>query len=318
MKREETQNGKPLSRRNWLTGLSASAAAMVIGYGTAAEPIRRTGPPRLRLGLAAYSFRQFFLWNRGRQQQLADPNRMLSLDTFLAMAADWGCDGAELTSYFFDPKTSDTDIVTLRQAAFTRGLAISGSAVGNNFAIPPGPQRNAEIKLVKEWIDRTALLSATHLRVFAGPIANGGSEDEAQKNCVAALEECCDYASTRGVMLGLENHGGIVATADALLDVVRSVQSPWLGINLDTGNFHSADPYADLARCAPYAINVQYKVAIRRRPKDPAEPADPGRVISILRDAGYQGFVSLEYEEDEDPFVAVPRHLAELRRRIAI
>lgn len=115
-------------------------------------------------------------------------------------------------------------------------------------------------------------------------------------------------------MLGLENHGGIVATADGLLKLVEAVKSPWLGVNLDSGNFRTADPYADLARCAPYAVNVQYKVEIQRGSREaPKEPADAARVVRILRDAGYQGFLTLEYEAAEDPFEAVPRHLDELR-----
>jgi len=95
------------------------------------------------------------------------------------------------------------------------------------------------------------------------------------------------------------------------------VRSPWFGVNLDTGNFHTADPYAELARCVPYAVNVQYKVEMRRGEKSPPEPADAARVVKLLQDGGYHGFLTLEYEAAEDPFVAVPRHLAELRRLIA-
>jgi sugar phosphate isomerase/epimerase len=114
-------------------------------------------------------------------------------------------------------------------------------------------------------------------------------------------------------MLGLENNGGIVATAHDLLTIVRAVKSPWFGVNLDTGNFHSADPYADLARCVPYAVNVQYKVEMHREGTGPKEPADAARVVNILRDGGYQGFVALEYEAAGNPHDAVPRHLRELR-----
>jgi sugar phosphate isomerase/epimerase len=157
------------------------------------------------------------------------------------------------------------------------------------------------------------VLGAPHLRVFAGPAGKDIPLEESRANCIAALEACCEHAATRGVMLGLENHGGIVATADGLLDIVKAVRSPWLGVNLDTGNFHSADPYADLARCVPYAVNVQYKVEVRREVKGPKEPADAARVVRLLRDGGYQGFVSLEYEAAENPYEAVPRHLQELR-----
>jgi sugar phosphate isomerase/epimerase len=306
------------TRRSWLAAAGAAVGGLVPGHRSdAIEPVPRSGSARLRLGLAAYGFRQFFRWSRGKEQAPADPARGLTPAAFVDLAADMGCAGAELTSYYFPPDTTASDLLDLRRRAFLRGVAISGSAVGNNFARPRGPELDREIADVKRWIDHAATLAAPHLRVFAGPVPQGVPEEEARRNCIAALEECCDHAGTRGVVLGLENHGGIVATADGLLEIVKAVRSPWFGVNLDTGNFHSADPYAELARCVPYAVNVQYKVEIRRGEKAPPEPADAARVVKLLRDGGYQGFLTLEYEAAEDPFAAVPRHLAELRRLIA-
>lgn len=298
-----------LSRRGFIAtvGLSASPVAAI-------EPFVRSGPPRLRLGLAAYSFRQFFRWNRGREQPaVADPARRLTPESFVDLAADQGCDAAELTSYFFPPGATLDDMRSLRRRAFLRGVVISGSAVGNRFTLSPGPELDAEVAGVKAWIDKTAALGAPHLRVFAGDVPAGGTLAEARRSCIAALEACAEHAGRVGVMLGLENHGGIVATADGLLEVIRAVKSPWLGVNLDTGNFHVADPYADLERCIPYAVNVQYKVEMKPVPGGPSEPADAARVVRLLRDGGYQGFLTLEYEADEDAFAAVPRHLHELR-----
>src|SRR5205085_11205113 len=115
-----------------------------------------------------------------------------------------------------------------------------------------------------------------------------------------------------GIYLALENHGGIVATIDQMLTLVRAVRHDWFGVNLDTGNFHSPDPYADLARLAPYAVTVQIKDQIHRSGRNP-ETADLPRLIDILRAANYRGYVALEYEGSEDPRAAVPRHLAALR-----
>jgi sugar phosphate isomerase/epimerase len=302
-----------VSRRGLLTGLAAAAATTALWPTIAAEPIAHSLSPRFQLGLAAYSFRRFFPWMKGKPQQPVDENRSLTIQTFLNYAADLRCSGAELTAYFFDPATTNADLLELKRQAFTSGIAISGTAVGNRFTRPAGPELDEEIADVKRWIDRTALLGSTHLRVFAGTPTKDLSEDEAFRQCAASLEICCDYAATKGVVLGLENHGGIVATADGLLKLMQAVKSPWLGVNLDTGNFRTADPYADLARCAPSAVNVQYKVEIQRSPNGPKEPADLKRVVEILTDVGYRGFLTLEYEAAEDPFDAVPKHLDELR-----
>ena len=117
--------------------------------------------------------------------------------------------------------------------------------------------------------------------------------------------------------LALENHGGLTTEPEGLLSLVRDVKSPWFGVNLDTGNFNTADPYADLARIAPYALNVQVKVSIT-----PAggkrQHADFRRLAQILTDAGYRGYIVLEFEESEDPRVACPRYMDELRAAFAL
>lgn len=300
-----------LSRRRWLVGCAAGIGGAAAG----AEPIVRSGPPRLRLGLAAYSFRHCFGWFRGRRQEPA--GRGLSLEEFIAYAAAQGCDAAELTAYFFDPAVHDDDLRLLRRRAFLAGISLSGLAIGSDFTVAPGPALDGEIAAVKGWIDRAAVLGVPHVRVFAGQPAPGRDPMAAVRQCTAALEECCGHAGGQGIMLGLENHGGLTATPDGLLAIVRGVRSPWLGINLDTGNFFSDDPYHDLERCAAHAVNVQYKIEVRRGPKARAEPTDAARIARILRDAGYQGFVALEYESREDPFAAVPRHLEKLRLALA-
>ncbi|MCP4849776.1 MAG: sugar phosphate isomerase/epimerase, partial [Verrucomicrobiaceae bacterium] len=187
--------------------------------------------------------------------------------------------------------------------------------VGNNFALPEGRARDEQIAAVKGWIDRAAVLGAPHVRVFAGA-AKGIDEAVARRMCVSALEECCDYAGGKGIFLGLENHGGIVARAEGMLEIIAAVKSPWFGVNLDTGNFHTEDPYADLAKVAPYAVNVQVKVEMRASGQKQHHPADMKRLVKILRDAGYQGYVALEYEAKGDPFKEVPAHLEALRGAI--
>jgi sugar phosphate isomerase/epimerase len=237
---------------------------------------------------------------------------MIDMFQFIDYCGEHGCVGAEVTSYYFPKDPANEYLLKLKRHAFVRGVEISGTAVGNTFTLPAGEKRQAQIRSVKQWIDRAAVLGAPHIRVFAGN-SEGQSAEVAPNNCIDALSECADYAGDRGVFLGIENHGGIVAEAEALLDIVRSVKSHWVGINLDSGNFHSADPYADFAKCVPYAVNVQMKTEVTPRGQK-KQAADLERFVKILQDARYQGYVVLEYEAAEDPYIGVPRALEQLRR----
>lgn len=298
------------SRRHFLaTGLGALGAAAL----PAIEPIRRAGKSRMQLGVAAYSFRDAFQWSRGKEQKPKDGRKPWSILDFIDWCADHNVQGAEVTSYFFPPDVDEAYLLEVKRHAYLRGVQLAGTAVGNNFALPKGEKLDEQIAYVKQWIDHAAVMNAPHIRVFAGPQPKGMSEAEAVANCQAAYQECLDYAGKKGVFLGLENHGGIVAEPDNLVAMVRTAQSPWAGINFDSGNFHTEDPYADLAKIAPYAINVQLKMEMKRKGAAAAEGADVPRLLKILRAANYQGWFTLEYEVKADPFVEVPKILDMLR-----
>jgi len=297
------------------TVAGAGAAALCGPSLFAIEPFPRSGGARLQSSLAAYSFRDFFLDTTHKRSTETDPAKRIDMLKFIDYCAEQGCTGAELTSYYFPKDVTHAYLLSVRRHAFLRGVAISGTAVGNNFAFPLGAERDAEIAKVKLWIDRASVLGAPHIRVFAGA-AKGISDAEARKLCISALEECSDYAGSKGIFLGLENHGGIVAEPDGLLEIVKTVKSQWLGINLDSGNFHTEDPYADLARCVPYSVNVQIKVELQRKGQK-HEASDLVKLAKMLKDANYQGFVVLEYEAKEDPWVAVPKYLKQLKEVLA-
>ena len=97
-----------------------------------------------------------------------------------------------------------------------------------------------------------------------------------------------------------------------MLKIIREVKSPWFGVNMDTGNFKTADVYGDLAKIAPYSLNVQVKVMISPRGR-PREQSDFNRLAEILKTAGYRGYIVLEFEEAGDPREECRRYLGMMR-----
>jgi len=288
------------TRRRFLQGCAAGAVAGVPVTLAGIEPIARNGTAKFKFSLAAYSYRN--LLKSGE----------LTLSDFIADCAKMQLEGAELTSYYFPKIVTDEYLRQLKSECFRAGLAVSGTAVGNDFGHAAGETRDKQIADVKRWVDYAETLGAPAIRIFAGHKHDGVDDAEAHRLMVAGIEECCDYAGKHGVYLALENHGGPTSTAEGLLKFVRDVQSPWFGINLDTGNFHSDNLYGELEQVVPYAVNVQVKVVVHG-PDKVKKPADFDHLAKILDGAGYRGFVVLEYEEDGDPRQECPRYADLLR-----
>lgn len=299
----------PLTRRSFLASAVALAAA---GGAHTAEPPNRTGRPYMKLGLAGYSFNRLMA-RRGTREQIAKAE--MTLERFIDYCAKLDLDACELTAYYFPKNVMTADLLAMKEQTFRLGLDISGTAIGNDFCLPEGEARDRQLAETREWIDYAAIMGAPHIRIFAGTTPKGDSEATSIERCIAGINESVAYAATKGVVLGLENHGGVTANPDTMLSIIKAVDpSPWFGVNFDSGNFQTDDPYAGLAKIAPYTVNAQIKVMMR--PTGGREPADFDRIIGILKDAGYRGYVVLEYEESADPFEAIPRHIDALRQSI--
>jgi sugar phosphate isomerase/epimerase len=278
-----------MTRREWM-----GAAALGIAFaGSARAELQKLRFDRLnyRLSIAAYSLRQYLPQN-GR------PGRM-TMEELFERAAAWGFDAVEPTSYYFTSE-EPAYVNGLKAKAHRLGLQISGTAIRNNYCHPDAASRRGEIAHVKKWIDIAARLGAPVIRVFAGNQHAGQSDDAARALVVEGLKETCDYAGEAGVFLGIENHGYLTENADELIHFIESVNHPWLGINLDSGNFKS-DPYGNMTKAAPYAVNVQLKTDLVSAGGAGREPGDFQRIFQILYDAEYKGCVALEYEAAKDP-----------------
>ena len=298
-----------MHRRIFLSRTCSAAVALptvaMASRARAIDPFERPKPGRLKLSLAAYSMRKL-LTAKG------DKKPDMDLFDFVDFCHQQGLPGAELTSYYFPEKVTNRYLLRLKRHCHVMGVSISGGAIRNDFCSDDDAKVAADLAHTKKWVDHYARLGAPAIRIFAGKEVKGEPLETTLKRCAVNCQTACDYAAKKGVMLALENHGGVTAKAEGLLGIVRQVESPAFGVNFDSGNFRStADPYEELAKIAPYAVNAQVKVEMH--PEGRTEATDLPRVLSILKDAGYSGWVALEYEAAEDPLVAIPRWLEQLK-----
>ena len=254
----------------------------------------------MKLSCCAYSYRQ------------ALTEKRMTLEDFLPLCRDMGCEGAELTAYYF-PTIERAYLNDLKRLAHREGVAISGTAIRSEFTHPDEDKRREDIARTKEWLAHSVVLGAPTMRVFAGRVHEGQTEEDAFKNVIACLQECAAEAQAQGVLLALENHGGVTATAEGTLRIHAAVGSPWVGLNLDFGNF-VGDVYEQFVACAPHSVATHAKPNYRAAAEPRRhEPVDYAQVRTILDAAQYRGWVAIEYEEQESPETAVPHFAAALR-----
>ncbi len=286
-----------------------SAAVPADAEGKTASPALSTPPdlaPAIRLSLAGYSFREVL-------DRPGQPGKM-SLKELVTYAARLGIDGVEPTSYYF-LRTDDAYIYDLKRHAVLLGMDISGTPIRSAFSHPPGAALDEEMAHVRKWVDICVKLGSPVIRIFAGKKRDGVSRQEDLKHAIAHIRTACDYAGSRGIFLAIENHGYLTETADDCLRILEGVDHPWFGMNLDTGNF-VGEPYGQIARMAPHAVVCQLKAMVRDSSTGKRVEADHERIFSILKDAGYRGYVALEYE-GSNPHESAPPIVKKLQGLLA-
>jgi sugar phosphate isomerase/epimerase len=307
-----------------LAGLAGTTTARA-----AVTPIKRVGGPMLKTSLNAYSF--------GKQLGMGGKGD-LSLPDLVNFCAEQGFDGIDPTGYYFPGYEkngtgvpADKFIFELKRKAFDLGIGISGTGVGNNFTTADKKSRANDVQRIKNWAEVAAKLGAPVLRVFADTqmraqtwetVSDGASRDDVEKWIAADIRACAEHAGKFGVIIGVQNHGDFLKTADNLISLLRRIDSPWCGAIVDTGYFKADDPYAEMAKAAPYAVNWQIKQSPLGVEKQDEAPIDMNRLLRIVRASGYRGYLPLEALSprgaggDFDPYKVVPKFLADLRRAI--
>ncbi|ADY52759.1 Xylose isomerase domain-containing protein TIM barrel [Pseudopedobacter saltans DSM 12145] len=287
---------------------------------TIAQPLKVDGvSSKVKTSLNLYSF-----------NKVLTVDKSATLENIIDYSASAGFDAIDITAYFFPgyPNIpSDEYINKIKKRAFLLGLDISGTGVKNDFTNPDPKKRAEDIQLVKNWIDVAEKLGAPVIRVFSGPIPKGyeNKRDVVEKYLIEALTECAKYGEKKGVLVGVQNHGDFLQTADQVIRVVKGVNSKWFGTIVDTGYFLTKDPYQDIAKVMPYAVNFQ----VKESPFGPRSPirTDLNKLLQIVKESGYRGYLPIETLEIKgeprpvpdipyDAYKKVPPFLKDLKTAI--
>lgn len=280
----------------------------------------------MKLGVSMWSY--FRAWKAGR------------LDTpgFIHEAKRIGADGVELLDFFYKDRENERGLVL--KALEETGMPCGVYSVSNNFAKPDELDRRAELDKIKKGVDEALRLGAGTVRVFAGDVPADGTFgfDQARAWIVEGLTEATKYAAEKDVRLALENHGKLAGRSDQVRGLIEDVRlaagSQAIGANPDTGNFVLVDQpsHEAIADVAPIAYMVHFK-DFRL-----AEAGVEGFIfnslagerylgaavgegvvqlqacIQALKASGFDGWLNVEYEAEEDPFTGVPRSVENAKR----
>lgn len=259
-------------------------------------------PAKLKTSLNAYSFNAPL--TKGE----------MNLDQLLEYCAVIQLDAVDLTAYYFPgyPEVpSDEYLYHIKQKAFLLGLEISGTGVRNDFTDPDPDKRKASVELVKKWIVAAEKLGAPVIRVFSGTADTKGlSREKVVEYIVADFKECAEFGKAHGVVVAIQNHNDFIKTADQAIEVIQRVNSDWFGLILDIGSFRT-DPYKEIAQTIPYAVNWQLKETVFVNGVE--QKTDLDRLMKIIKESGYRGYLPLETLGEGDPKVKVPLFLNEIR-----
>jgi len=287
-----------MNRRTFLTTAAGVMAAGAIAPARSPQAPREKA--RFRTGLVAYSYRQ------------ALQAKTMTYEDLIRVAVDTGTDGIDMTVYWL-PGTSDDYLLALRRFAYRNRVEIYSIGTRVRLAQPTAELRQQQLEELKKWLDVAQRVGATHVRVFGGDTPAGATLEQAIGFAAETLKRGAELAGARGLILGLEDDGGITDFAKETIEIVKRADSPWAGMNLDIGNFRPPAVYDQIEMSIPHAVSTHIKTTVALDDGKTRGPMDLDRVFKMFAAHGYRGYMGLEYEAAGDPATEVPANLRRLK-----
>ena len=257
---------------------------------------------RFKLSLNAYSF---------NAPLRAGKTNLLAVIDF---CASHGFEAVDLTGYYFPgyPEVpSDDYIFQLKRTAHTAGIAISGTGIRTDFTEPEKSVRAKDVDLTKKWIEVAAKLGAPVIRIFSGrTVPANYTRAAVYEWMLADIRSCVEHAKKFGVIVSVQNHNDFLKTADETIDMIKNINSEWFGLVLDTGSYVTNEPYQEIEKTCPYAVNWQIKERLNYNGKP--ENMDLVKLFRIIKRSSYRGYLPIETLSPGDPFVIVPPFLKQV------
>ncbi|MBN2594387.1 MAG: sugar phosphate isomerase/epimerase [Sedimentisphaerales bacterium] len=313
---------EPIKRRTFLSRSIATTAALgITSYSSGSQALagqssaesHRPNP----IALSTYSFWRF------------KEGLKLPIETCIDETARMGFDGVDLLLIQME-REDNAYLQKIKRHALINGLDLCCMSTHQGYVYPDKDRRQKNIDLTIKQIEIAYRLGVPIVRINTGrwgtiksfdelmanrgiePVLPGYTEGDGFKWVIDSIEKCLPKAEECGVILGLENHWGLARTPEGLLRIANAIDSPWLEILLDTGNFLE-DPYDKLEMCAPQTVFMQAKTYYGGGLWYTLD-LDYPRIAAIMRKHNFRGYVSLEFEGNEDYKTAIPKSLEVLRK----
>jgi len=311
-----------MNRRAFLGAAGATAAGAALPVPAALAATQASGPagarPRVKLGISSYSYWHF-----------RPANERYPIEKVIDHAAAIGVEGVDILHRQMQSE-DNAYLQTLKKHAFVNGVDLIALSIHQGFVYPDAAERKKNVEHTIKCMELCYAMGIPCLRLNTGrwnttksfdelmankgiePNLPGYTDDQGFAWVNASIEELLPTAEKLGVLLALENHWGLGRTAEGVLRIVNAVNSPWLGVLADTGNFLE-NQYEQFEALLPKTVFVQAKT-YEGGGEWYSLDIDYTRIAEMLAAHDYRGYVSLEFEGKAPAETAVPKAIAELRR----
>lgn len=307
------------NRRSFLKSTTLSLASLgVPSITNANNNASNADNSRIKLSISSYSY-----WHFKKDKY--------PIEKVIDNAAELGVDGIDILHRQMESE-DNAYIQKLKKQAFINGIALTCLSIHQGFVTPDKEELKKHVDHTKKCIELAAKMGIPCMRLNTGrwntiksfdelmknrgiePVLAGYTQDDGFKWCIEGIQQCLATAEQNGVLLALENHWGLGSTPEGMLRLHKAVNSPWLGLLMDTGNFLE-NPYSKLEMIAPHTNFVQAKTYYGGGEWYTLD-LDYPRIVQILKKVNYRGYISIEFEGKEDGASGVKKSVEMLREAL--